>query len=145
MTWNLPISPVSSHTSLLFAHPAPFFFLFLDQLNSFPSRAFSPAISSAWNILPSLPPPPALGCQFLLGPYSWHMEVLRLGVKSELQLPATATATTMPDLSSICDFHQSSQQRRILNPVIEARDRTLNLKIPGQICFNCTTMGTPPF
>ena len=30
---------------------------------------------------------------FFLGLYLWHMEVPRLGVKSELQLPATATAT----------------------------------------------------
>ena len=27
----------------------------------------------------------------------WHMEDPRLGVKSELQLPAYATATAMPD------------------------------------------------
>ena len=34
-----------------------------------------------------------------LGPYLWHMEVPRLGVKSDLQLPAytTATATAMQD------------------------------------------------
>ena len=30
----------------------------------------------------------------------------------------------MPDLSRICDLHQSSQQRRILNPLSEARDQT---------------------
>ena len=30
---------------------------------------------------------------FFLGPHLWHMEVPRLGVKSELQLPAYATAT----------------------------------------------------
>ena len=35
-----------------------------------------------------------------LGPYPWHMEVPRLGVKLELQLPAytTATATWDPSL-----------------------------------------------
>ena len=38
-----------------------------------------------------------------LGPYPWHMDVPRLGVKSELQLPAT-TATAIPDLSRICDY-----------------------------------------
>ena len=37
----------------------------------------------------------------LLGPYLWHMGVPRLGVESELQLPAYATATTMRDLSHI--------------------------------------------
>ena len=59
---------------------------------------------------------------FFLGPHSWHIEVPRLGVKSELQLPATATAT--PDLRCICDLHHSSQQCWILSPLSEARDRT---------------------
>ena len=35
----------------------------------------------------------------------WHMEVPRLGVQSELQLLAYATATTMPDLSHVCSLH----------------------------------------
>ena len=37
------------------------------------------------------------------------------------------------DLSHICDLHHSSQQRRILNPLSEARDRTRNLMVPSQI------------
>ena len=51
-----------------------------------------------------------------LGPHLWHMEVPRLGVKSELQPPAyaIATATAMPD-PSCCDLHQSSWQCQILN------------------------------
>ena len=73
----------------------------------------------------------------LLGPHQRHMEVPRLGVESELQPPAYATA--MPDLSLICDPHHSSQQRRILNPLSKARDRTRNLMVPSQICFYCTT------
>ena len=32
-----------------------------------------------------------------LGPYPQHMEIPRLGVKLELQLPAYTTATAMPD------------------------------------------------
>ena len=32
-----------------------------------------------------------------LGPHLYHMEVSRLGVESELQLPAYATAMAMPD------------------------------------------------
>ena len=32
-----------------------------------------------------------------LGPHLWHMEVPRLGVESELQLPAYTTATAMQD------------------------------------------------
>ena len=58
----------------------------------------------------------------LLGPHLWHIEVPRIGVELELHLPATATAT--PDLSCVCDLHRSSQQRRILNPLSEARNRT---------------------
>ena len=53
------------------------------------------------------------------------MEVPRLGVEWELQLPAYATATVTWDPSSICDH--SSWQHQILNPLSEARDRTYNL------------------
>ena len=59
-----------------------------------------------------------------LGPHLWHMEVPRLGVKSELQLLAYTTATAMPDLSSVCDLYHSSRQHGILNPLSEAKDRT---------------------
>ena len=52
------------------------------------------------------------------------MKVPRLGVKSELQLPAQVTATATLDLSHICDLHHSSWQRQILNPLSEARDQT---------------------
>ena len=58
----------------------------------------------------------------LLGPHPWHMEVPRLGVKSEVQ--ELAYATTMPDLCHICDLHHSSQQHWILNPLSEARNQT---------------------
>jgi len=53
-----------------------------------------------------------------------HMEVPRLGVKSELQLQAYATGTAMPDPSRICDLHHSSQKRQILKPPTKARDQT---------------------
>ena len=59
-----------------------------------------------------------------LGPHSWHMEVPRLGVESELQLPAYATATAMWDLSCICNQHHSSRPCCILKPLSKARDRT---------------------
>ena len=52
------------------------------------------------------------------------MEVPRLGVESELQLPAYTTATATLDPSLICDLHQSSQQHQILNTLTEAWDRT---------------------
>ena len=60
--------------------------------------------------------------QVFLGMHLWHMEVLRLGVELELQLPAYATATATPDLSSVCSLHHSSQQCRILNSLSKAKD-----------------------
>ena len=63
-----------------------------------------------------------------------HMEVPRLGVESELQVPAYATDTAMWDPSGICDLHCSSQQCRILNPLSEARDRTCILMDTSQVC-----------
>ena len=50
------------------------------------------------------------------------MEVLGLGVESELQLLAYATTTATPNLSCICDLYHSLWQRRILNPLSKARD-----------------------
>ena len=68
-------------------------------------------------------------------------EVPRLGVQSELQLSAHATATQ--GLSCICDLHHSSRQRWILNPLNEARDQMRNLMVPSWVHFHCATMGTP--
>ena len=56
-----------------------------------------------------------------LGLHLQHVEVPRLRVESELQLPAYNTATATPDLSHIC---KSSGQYQILNPLSEARDLT---------------------
>ena len=72
-----------------------------------------------------------------------HAEVPRLGVKSELQLPAYTTATATQEPSCVCNLYYSLQQHRILNPVREARDQTRNLMVPSQIHFRCTTMRTP--
>ena len=55
-----------------------------------------------------------------LGRHLGHMEVPKLGVELELQLPAYATAAR--DLSHICDLHHSSGQRRILNRLSKGRD-----------------------
>ena len=52
------------------------------------------------------------------------MEVPGLGVKSELQLQAYPTATTMLDPSHIYNLHCTLQQHRILNPLSQARDQT---------------------
>ena len=62
------------------------------------------------------------------------MKVPRLGVQSEPQPLVYITATAMLDPSHVCDLHHSSQQRRILNPLSKARDRTHNLIVPSRIC-----------
>ena len=61
---------------------------------------------------------------YFLGPQSRHTEVPRLGVESELKLPAYATATATSDLSHVCDLHHSSHQCQILDPLSEAKDQT---------------------
>ena len=61
------------------------------------------------------------------------MEVPRVGVESELQLLAYTTTTAMLDLSRVCDRHDSSQQRQILNSLNEARDRIFVLTDASQV------------
>ena len=78
-----------------------------------------------------------------LGLHPQHMEISRLGIKSDLQLLAYPTATATQDLSHVCDLHSSSWQHQTLNPLSEAKDWTCILMDTSQICFCCTTMGTP--
>ena len=59
-----------------------------------------------------------------LGLHLQHMEVPRLGVELELQLPAYTTAKVTLDPSCICDLRHSLWQHRILNPLNKARDGT---------------------
>ena len=73
------------------------------------------------------------------------MDVPSLGVELVLQLPADTTATAMPDPSLAFDLHHRSWQWWILNPLSVARDRTYILMDTSQICFRCTTVGTPGF
>ena len=61
------------------------------------------------------------------------MEVPRLGVQSELQLPAYTTATQ--DWSSVCDLHCSPPQCQIYNPLSEARDQTHILMDTSGVCY----------
>ena len=70
-----------------------------------------------------------------------HLEVPRLGVESELQLPVYTTATAMPDSSHICNLHRSSRQGQILNPLREARDRTCVLMDTSRVCFCWASRG----
>ena len=56
-------------------------------------------------------------------------------IEMELQLLPYTTATVTPDLSLVCDLHHSLQQRQILNPLSETRDRTHILMDASQIRF----------
>ena len=82
-------------------------------------------------------------CSFIFRASPWHMEVPRPGVQSELLLPATATATAVPDPSRVFDLHHSSWQCQILNPLSGARDQTCNLIVASRISFCCAMAGIP--
>ena len=71
------------------------------------------------------------------------MEVPKLGVESELQLPASTTAIAMQDPSHVCDVHHSSCQCQILNPLSEARDQIHILMDINWVCFYWAMTGTP--
>ena len=75
-----------------------------------------------------------------LWPFLRHMEVPRLGVKSEPEPLAYTTATAAQDLSCFCYLHHSSQRHWILNPLSEARDWTCVFMDASQISF-CWVMG----
>jgi len=64
------------------------------------------------------------------------MEVPRLGIELELQLPAYTTATPTRDLSHICDLHHSSQQCQILKPLSKAMDQTCILMDSSQVRYH---------
>ena len=78
-----------------------------------------------------------------LGLHLQQVEVPRLGVESELQLPASTTATAMQDPSCACDLHQSSQLRWILNPLSEVRDQTCIPMDASQVCYHWAMTGSP--
>ena len=69
-------------------------------------------------------------------------EVPRRGVTSELWPLAYTTATAAPDPSHVCHLH-ISWQRRILNPLSEARHRACVLVDASQIRFCWAVVGTP--
>ena len=71
------------------------------------------------------------------------MEVPRLGIKSELQLLATATATATPDLSESATYTTAHSNARSFDPLSKARDGTQILIDSSRVCFHCTTAGTP--
>ena len=70
---------------------------------------------------------------FFLGPHPQHMEVLRLGVESEPQLPASTIATATPE-PSLWPTPQLTAMPDP-DPLSEARDGTLDFMDPSRICF----------
>ena len=64
------------------------------------------------------------------------MEVPRLGVQSELQLPAYTIVIATQDPRCVCNLHLSSWQCRILNPLSKARDQTHILMDTSQFPMN---------
>ena len=73
---------------------------------------------------------------FFLGLHLQHMEVPRLGAKSEIQLLAYTTAIATQDPSRVCDLYYSSLQCQMLNPLSEARDRTWIFMDPTQVQYH---------
>ena len=78
-----------------------------------------------------------------LGLHLQHMKVPRLGVESELQLPAYAAATSRPDLNCVCDLQHSSEQRQIPSPLSKGRDRTQVLMDISQVRCCWAMRGNP--
>ena len=74
-----------------------------------------------------------------LGLHPRHMEVPRLGLKSDLQLHHSH-ARSEPHL------RPTPQLKAMLvpNPLSEARDRTRHLTVPGPIRLRCAMRATPP-
>ena len=73
----------------------------------------------------------------------WHVEIPRLGVELELQLPAYATATATQDLSRVCELRHSSRNARSLTHWVRPRDQPPNLMVPSRIHFHCPTTRSP--
>ena len=80
-----------------------------------------------------------------LGPHLWHMEVPRLGVEWDLQLPAYATAPAMQDPCHVCDLYRSSCQRRNLNPLSKTRHGTRIFMDTSWVHYCWATTGTRVF
>ena len=78
-----------------------------------------------------------------LGLNLWHMEVPRLWVKLELQMPAYATATVTRDPSHICNLHHSSWQHWIPNPQVRPGIEPASSWIRFRFLIHSATTGTP--
>ena len=72
------------------------------------------------------------------------MEVPRLGVESDLQLPAYTTDTARQDLSCICDLQPQLMATPDPRPteLSEGEDSTYIVMDTSRIWFCCATTGT---
>ena len=73
------------------------------------------------------------------------MEVPRIGIESELQLPVYAIVTATRDPSCVCDLYYSLQQHRILNPLSDAQDGTHSLIDSSLVCNPLSHKGNSLF
>ena len=78
-----------------------------------------------------------------IGLHLWHMEVPRLGVKSEPQLTACVTATATQDLSFLCNLHHGSWQHWILNPLSKTRGWPHVFMGTSRVRYCWATAGSP--
>ena len=81
-----------------------------------------------------LPLPPFLFLLFRAATKNY--EVPRLGVESELWLPAYVIVTATWDLSLTGSLHYSSRQCQILNPTEGTRDGTYVLMNTSQVLYH---------
>ena len=95
-----------------------------------------PFLLGQLHLLPHVPVP-VLRCTDFgsLRLHKCRKEVPRVGVESELQLPAYTTATAARDPSCLCKLYLSSWQRQILNPLSEARNQTCVLMHTSWVCY----------
>ena len=80
-------------------------------------------------------------CFFKVLPEAYGSSQARGLIGATASAYTTATTTAMPDSSRVCDVYHSSQQRRIPDPLSEARDWTRILVDTSWICFCCSRMG----
>ena len=78
---------------------------------------------------------------FRAAPTAYGNSQIRGQIRTIVLVYTTASATQ--DLSCICDLYHSSRQCWILNPLSEAREWTLILIDPSQVCYWWATMAPP--
>ena len=120
LVWRAPWGGMGMRLDIIYSF---LFFSFL--FFSFLSFLFSLLFSFSLSFFP-------FSCFLWL--HQRRMEVPRLRVESEVQLPAYTTATATRDLSCISDLHHNSWQMWFLNPLRKARDQTCVFVDTSQVC-----------